>query len=182
MKYISLLLFLFLITLVYADTVTLKNGQVFTNVKVTTGNGMVSLEMPDRSKKEFKREEVKGIRREEVKVGAPKTVPKTESKPVVPTPEIAAVGLTWSAYEGEMRWHNAKSKCARLGMRLATKEELVALYNSGADWKNQGCGNYCVYWSFTEHSAERAYFVNMDNGDVNYDYKANYNFDVRCVR
>ncbi|MBK6607412.1 MAG: caspase family protein [Leptospiraceae bacterium] len=108
---------------------------------------------------------------------------RCKNKTVTPSGGTKAVGLTWSAYQGAMNWHNAKSKCAGLGMRLPTKDELVALYKSGASWRNAGCSDgICAYWSSTEYSAEGAYTVSMNSGSVSsYGKDHSYN-DVRCVR
>jgi hypothetical protein len=86
----------------------------------------------------------------------------------------------WQSYEGEgWTWVSANEKCASLGMRLLTRNELVTVYKLGlgTDWLKDGTW----YWSSEDFSKERAYAVNMANGEVDNHYK-NHAGRVRCIR
>ncbi|AFM14000.1 DUF1566 domain-containing protein [Turneriella parva] len=90
-------------------------------------------------------------------------------------------GITWSPYQGEMKWKEATEKCKSLGMRLPSIEELIAAYNSAVTkaWPEQGAywssskyaGDYYSYWGL--HSKNGIYMDNNKHYGVLY---------VRCVR
>lgn len=87
--------------------------------------------------------------------------------------------------DGTLRdWSAADSYCTSQGMRLPTRDELVALYNANPNntiattcgWPTDG-----NYWSSTQYAPGNHYFVNLGNGFVsNYsDFNVIY---VTCVR
>ena len=82
-------------------------------------------------------------------------------------------------------WPEANAYCTnttingQTGWRLPTKDELKALYDSGAI-NNQGWTlNYT--WSFTPDGRGDHYFVGLHDGFVNWDYDRGEGF-VTCVR
>jgi len=89
----------------------------------------------------------------------------------------------WSDYQGLMNWEDAKAKCASIGMRLPTREELFAAYKAGAreKWQKEATHAYSAYWTSEESSAESAYGVVRAYRDVVYGNK-DYSHLVRCVR
>lgn len=180
MNKLILLLSILFITILHADTVTIRNGQVFSNVKATSTNGMIEIEMSDGTKKEFKRDEVKGIQRGEVKVSTKKIVPKIESKAVDLGRETISVGgLTWDATSNRsgISWYKANAYCTNQGKRLPT---LTELKNNWRALKEEG-----YHWTSTEHEddSSKAYTVGYEYGGVNVSRK---DFDgftyVRCIR
>ncbi|MCZ8155780.1 MAG: protein kinase [Leptospira sp.] len=108
----------------------------------------------------------------------------------------SAIGLSWSAYQGRMGWEEATVKCANMGWRLPTKNELISLFKSGASWRNAGCFDdselqWCYYWSstkekyyshLTDRMFSRFYSVGMVGGAVIDTIDADIAHDVRCVR
>ncbi|MEM7180512.1 MAG: hypothetical protein AAF518_06345 [Spirochaetota bacterium] len=93
---------------------------------------------------------------------------------------------SWSSYQGEMNWYDAKEKCTSIGMRLPSSKELVAAYTSGVN-KKWDTKQTNWYWASDSQSAENAYYVSMHNGDTNYFnkmYKGNqtYGFTERHIR
>ena len=74
-------------------------------------------------------------------------------------------------------WAGAKKACELQGMRLPTKEELLALYNDPTWADKQTSG---IYWSSSENATNRAYFVNFGSGVVDYFIKF-LQYDVMCV-
>jgi hypothetical protein len=82
----------------------------------------------------------------------------------------------WSDYQGLMNWNNGKAKCASIGMRLPTIEELKAAYTAKVTepWKADGHG----YWSSTPNGDSLAYGLGF-NG---YGYLRDYDNLVRCIR
>jgi hypothetical protein len=90
--------------------------------------------------------------------------------------------LYWSNYLGRMNWFGAKSKCESYNMRLPTKLELLALYESPIQWKNQGCGGECAQWAIDGESEKTAFIVSQKNGRLSEKEKSSFSFDVRCVK
>ena len=72
----------------------------------------------------------------------------------------------WSVYQGAMNWNVAKAKCASIGMRLPTRDELVAAQKAGAweKWQKEKevTYKYSWYWTSEEYSIQLAYTVNMN--------------------
>jgi formylglycine-generating enzyme required for sulfatase activity len=85
----------------------------------------------------------------------------------------------WSEYQGYMNWEDAKKKCASIGMRLPTIEELESAYKSGVteSWKTDGYN----YWSSTPVGDDRAYNLSINYGDSDDRYRGVVN-RVRCLR
>jgi len=92
-----------------------------------------------------------------------------------------AVGHDWGPFEGSMPWKEASAVCSGKGMRLPTREELLALFSDGpADLR--ACGqNPCFYWSSTFAQDDAVYSVGMVFGYV-YSASRGLEFDVRCVK
>lgn len=83
---------------------------------------------------------------------------------------------TWSAHQGVMNWNDAKEECESMGMRLPTGNELSAARESGVteSWEP------ARYWSSTEFSDARAYFMSIHDGlsQISKDEE----LSVRCIR
>lgn len=118
---------------------------------------------------------------EDRKAGEVNSTNATKKDPK-PTPSSGK----WSEYQGNMNWDDAKRKCASIGMRLPTRDELVAARKTGLSEKWTGeeglLGRY--YWTSEEYPVESAYFVSMDNGHIgHYVDRSWYGIpnNVRCV-
>lgn len=85
----------------------------------------------------------------------------------------------WSGYQGYMDWEAAKKKCARIGMRLPTIEELKATYMKDMmnSWGGGGVSNG-VYWSSELFVENIGYTFNILNGNI---YGGYINNGVRCL-
>jgi len=89
------------------------------------------------------------------------------------------VALTWSGYMGKMTLTEAGQKCASIGMRLPTLDELNAAYNSGLNkWDHNGSW---TYWSTNSFGANLGDNVIMVFGDA-IGYNRSGMNHVRCVR
>lgn len=81
-------------------------------------------------------------------------------------------------------WFAADSYCTSQGLRLPTKDELVALYNA---YQNDSIASVCgwptgnYYWSSTQNGSGSHYSVYLNNGGVYVYYDSNYGH-VTCVR
>ncbi|MBQ9688142.1 prepilin-type N-terminal cleavage/methylation domain-containing protein [bacterium] len=78
-----------------------------------------------------------------------------------------------SEQSGSYNWTDAMAQCAQKGLRLATKEELVAISeaeNGKTGW----------YWSASEFDSGNAYGVNLGTGTVDYGTKTG-GFSTMCV-
>jgi hypothetical protein len=98
-----------------------------------------------------------------------------------PTGFVSQGGLTWMPVSFDKNWYEANTYChntainGQYGWRLPTKEELVALYNSGA-MKNQG-------WTLDgTWSSAQGVIVSLDWGYVDSGRRANSERYVTCVR
>ncbi len=89
------------------------------------------------------------------------------------------VSRNWSEYQGEMDWNNAYTKCASIGMRLPTNDELKTAHTTGVveSWKKDGSD----YWSVTAYDENRAYALSVGGGELN-SYSREGSFNVRCIR
>lgn len=98
---------------------------------------------------------------------------------------------TWSDYQGNRKWKDAKSKCESIGMRLPTISELKDAYDAKLtkSWKESGFFSGSYYWSSTG-TRDHYYFFdtrfggtyNGLYGDYNNedDLRNEYHF-VRCI-
>lgn len=91
----------------------------------------------------------------------------------------------YSTPDGQHRsWSSANSYCTSQGMRLPTKDELVALYNANP---NNTIATTCgwptdfSYWSSTQSSSGYHYDVQLVNGFVYGRYDSSLS-NVTCVR
>lgn len=98
---------------------------------------------------------------------------------------VSQGGLTWMPINASAKtWSGANAYCnntainGQTGWRLPTKDELSALYNSGA-MKDQGWTLFYT-WSSTSDSAGSHYSIHLINGDVVVYDDINDNF-VTCV-
>ena len=104
---------------------------------------------------------------------------------VLPQGYVKQGGLTWMPVSStEYNYSQATTLCAgtingQTGWRLPTKDELSALYNSGA-MKGQGW-TLSITWSSTPDSAGDHYYVSLDSGSVYGNIDTNKNY-VSCVR
>jgi hypothetical protein len=103
-----------------------------------------------------------------------------------PTGYVSQGGLTWMPINNSSKnWSDANAYCnntainGQNGWRLPTKDELKALYDSGA-MKGQGW-TLSVTWSSTPDSAGSHYFVFLNYGNVVADNDTSYDY-VTCVR
>ena len=87
--------------------------------------------------------------------------------------------ITFSDYQGLENFEDAKTKCAKLGMRLPNIEELKAAYKAKVteSWKRNGY----LYWSSTPNGEDFSYSLTVQNGTANYNFRSEY-YGVRCIR
>ena len=107
---------------------------------------------------------------------------KKSVTPVIPNKKEATAPGKWSDYLGEMNWKDAKADCASLGMRLPTREELVAAHKAGAwiKWQKEAHPHeHSAYWTSEKYSAENTYSVHIGSGYITKDRYYSY---VRCIR
>lgn len=86
----------------------------------------------------------------------------------------------FSKYQGKMNWDDAQGKCASIGMKVPTREELKKAYSLKVmeDWEKDGLG----YWSSEESVKGYAYiFVVEDGGVYGYGNKGDLR-NLRCIR
>lgn len=91
----------------------------------------------------------------------------------------SANSSNWSAHQGRMNWADAKAKCASLGMRLPTIEELKAEYAGKfmEPWKTDGI----YFWSSTPSDHPIGYNPSLSIvSRHNVPYSTNNH--VRCIR
>jgi serine/threonine protein kinase len=108
------------------------------------------------------------------------TLPAKKDSEVLENGLISAAGLIWQANDiRRMNWYSAVTHCKKLGMRLPSKSELKAGYESGVKALSSPC---CEYWSSTPHETdqENAYNIHMGSYESFFSSKSN-PFLVRCV-
>ncbi len=156
----------------FTDTVILKNGTVLSGVKATVTKDSLVVTNPEGETSVFTKKEVSEVKKGDAGNSTNTTKPD-------PTPKPAPSNGKWSAYQGVMNWEDAKKKCASIGMRLPTIEELKAAYAAGIteSWKTDG--NY--YWSSTPVGDDRAYLLDIRFGN-SYDNFRVSKHTVRCLR
>lgn len=99
---------------------------------------------------------------------------------------VSQSGLTWMPVTFQKNWAEANRYCAttpirgQSGWRLPTKDELSALYASGAI-KGQGW-TLSFTWSSTPNSTGFHYVVSLDNGFVSGSYDTYNGVYVTCAR
>jgi cell fate (sporulation/competence/biofilm development) regulator YmcA (YheA/YmcA/DUF963 family) len=98
---------------------------------------------------------------------------------------VSQGGLTWMPISFEKNWSDANAYCSntaingQTGWRLPKRDELKALYDSGA-MKDHGW-TLGFTWSSTSYSAGYHYFVFLSDGSVAAYNDTFYNY-VTCVR
>lgn len=155
----------------FTDTVILKNGTVLSGVKATVTKDSLVVTNPEGETSVFTKKEVSEVKKGDVGNSTNTSKPDSKSTPS---------NGKWSAYQGFLNWEDAKAKCASLGMRLPTIEELKAAYSAKIteSWRTDGTR----YWSSTPHNSDAlAYFINIDNL-VAAATIITANYPVRCVR
>lgn len=90
-----------------------------------------------------------------------------------------STNLNWSSNQGFTSWNNAKSKCARINMRLPTIDELKSAHKAGVteSWKKNGNG----YWSSTVSGDSTSYSFDISHGTAQADERR-FSLFVRCVK
>jgi hypothetical protein len=97
---------------------------------------------------------------------------------------VSQGGLTWMPVSFVKKWSEAKAYCAntvidgKSGWRLPTKNELSALYNSGAV-KDTGCKLGDTWTSTPDDSGNHYYVVSLHNGNAYSTHELN-NYFVTC--
>jgi hypothetical protein len=95
-------------------------------------------------------------------------------------------GLTWMQYGFKKNWSAANSYCTNMkkhgptSWRLPTKDELVALDNSGAIANKEGWG-FFFFWSATSDGVGRHDGVDLLSGNFGSDVDT-IEYYVMCVR
>ncbi|MBQ8167891.1 hypothetical protein IJZ97_00530, partial [bacterium] len=85
--------------------------------------------------------------------------------------------IAFSENYGDNYWVGAKKACVDQGMKLPTKDELLALYND-PDWTEKPTIGW--FWSSSEYDTTTAYTVNFIDGGVG--IRTKYNQDnVVCI-
>jgi tetratricopeptide (TPR) repeat protein len=103
-----------------------------------------------------------------------------------PTGYVSRGGLAWMPVSFKLSWSDANAFCSytaingQTGWRLPTKDELSALYASGA-MNGQWWRTLDYIWSSTPHGSGSHYYVLLDNGNVSWSLDAN-DYYVVCVR
>ncbi len=78
-------------------------------------------------------------------------------------------------------WSGAKKACDDIGMSLPDKSKLQSIYKAGKKDSSLGLPTDCWFWSSSEDSAGRAYYVYFDGGGASTYYKGNSDAKVMCV-
>lgn len=97
---------------------------------------------------------------------------------IAPQPKKA---VTWDKTEkGAVTWFNAVENCNSKGMRLPTREELMAVASKKVKWGNM------FYWSSDEVDSEYALLVDIVNGkEIQMEKKyamSSDTFYVKCIK
>ncbi|MBQ8168089.1 hypothetical protein IJZ97_01570, partial [bacterium] len=79
---------------------------------------------------------------------------------------------------GSDYWAGAKKACVDQGMKLPTKDELLALYND-PDWAEKPTTGW--FWSSSEADTSIAYVVRFDYGDMYISTKDFFQTSVVCI-
>lgn len=96
------------------------------------------------------------------------------------TPVSKTIAGKWSSYLGQMKWEDAKNKCASIGMRLPTREEAINAFKSGETkaWESDGDG----HWTSDEFTKGSAYYIVVASGFASH-YGASEDLGhVRCIK
>ncbi len=154
----------------FNDTVILKNGTVLSGVKAVVTKDSLVVTTSEGETSVFTKKEVS-----EVKKGGGGNGDKAEK---VET-KTSIENITFSDYQGLENFEDAKTKCAKLGMRLPNIEELKAAYKAKVteSWKRNGY----LYWSSTPNGEDFSYSLTVQNGTANYNFRSEY-YGVRCIR
>jgi|JI9StandDraft_1071089.scaffolds.fasta_scaffold00048_49 hypothetical protein len=92
--------------------------------------------------------------------------------------KIKKQSTKWSNYQGEMNWFDAVKKCAKLKMRLPTRDEMESEFKKKTitSWKKDGYW----FWTSDEYSKGDAYYFDVGLGLVVDHLKEEVNH-VRCI-
>lgn len=92
--------------------------------------------------------------------------------------KIKKQSIKWSSYQGEMNWFDAVKKCAKLNMRLPTRNEMESAFKNKttAAWKKDGYW----FWTSDEYSKGDAYYFDVGLGLVVDHLKEEINH-TRCI-
>lgn len=85
----------------------------------------------------------------------------------------------WSAYQGKMNWNDAKKKCASIGMRLPSIEEISAAFKAG-ETKSWTTDHHNYHTSY--ESGDGTNFYTVVSGGNHFTPKSNNAHAVRCIR
>jgi len=91
---------------------------------------------------------------------------------------VCASKPAWGLFEGSLKWDDAVARCKGKGMRLPTRDELLAARETGANnsWDSNPTG---MYWSSSRDGDEASYVL-MGAGEV-YSNDLDDPFYVRCI-
>lgn len=174
----------------FNQIVTLKNGTILTGVKAVILKDSITVTTPEGVSTVYPKNEVAGMKKmAKVNKTEKETVKKESDNP--PSFSAAAPSTTspppsgnWSDYQGGMSWDDAQQKCENLGMRLPTRNELIAAQKTGITdkWQNENNLTYSWYWTSEEYTATYAYFVDMAENSVYGTKKEGNYIYVRCLK
>ncbi|HMV43672.1 MAG TPA: hypothetical protein PK079_18880 [Leptospiraceae bacterium] len=84
----------------------------------------------------------------------------------------------WTESQGKMTLSAAKTKCASLGLRLPTRDEIISAHSKGETktWKKDGE----LYWTLDGYSEEYGYSFDITKGSYGY-YEGKLERTVRCI-
>lgn len=90
-------------------------------------------------------------------------------------------GPKWSDYLGLLNWESAKKKCESLGLRLPTRDEMIAAFQAGEtkSWEKDGE----AFWTSTEFSnSGNHYYFGIVSGFSSHYGDNTDEGHVRCIR
>lgn len=130
----------------FTDTVKLKNGIKLEGVKATAVSDSLVVTKADGETSVYAKKEVSEV------------INGTSQAETTKTSQ----GGNWSDYQGAMNLEAAKKKCASIGMRLPTIEELKVAneMKTTEPWEIDGY----YYWSSTPSNDGLTYIRNIFNG------------------
>jgi 2-keto-4-pentenoate hydratase/2-oxohepta-3-ene-1,7-dioic acid hydratase in catechol pathway len=92
--------------------------------------------------------------------------------------------LLWSEDLGSGNWHEAVEKAESIGARLPERWEIIKAYDEHEEEMNKliedSPSNF--FWSFTENSSTKAWYVYLNGGTTASSSKSTSSAQIRCVR
>lgn len=152
----------------FKDTVKLKDGTLIEPAQTLVNKDSLLVFTADGTAAIYSKKDVSDVKK------------NSYTKPIAADPKLAS---SWSAYQGKLNWEDAKAKCASIGMKLPSIEELKAAYAAEItkSWDEIGFLSNRFYWSSQLGVDNRAYILGVLDGGSN-EFNRSSEFKVRCLR